>query len=294
MSDSTFVLDNFKRKMIDALIQRPHEEREIDEIMIKAFPDEKINSTRIRVDRFLRELTDFGLIDYDDEKYVWLIRTKDNIDMLAHSRQLVPALKNLAGITESRFVTSSETPYLSMENLEFLVSCAEDHLRTYVDIWKLIQDHRRKNREIERAVKDFCSSLMEKLENKFGGVPIVNPGEKRRHRVFLGSNIPLLILGGLRYGYPMEFKIEDDDIWLEGNLIASGTHLFEGITEFVSHETKESFNIEAVKRIEETQNSANKVRDRIEHEIRKIIFRIDAGTSLRGGCEICAETDNAL
>ena len=84
--------------------------------------------------------------------------------MLAHSRQLVPALKNLAGIAESRFVSSSETSYLIRENLEFFVSCAEDHLRTYVDIWKLIQDHRRKNREIERAVKDFCCGLMEKLE----------------------------------------------------------------------------------------------------------------------------------
>ncbi len=92
----------------------------------------------------------------------------------------------------------------------------------------------------------------------------------------------------------MEFKIEGDDIWLEGNLVASGTHLFEGITEFVSHEKKELFNIEAVKRIGESQNGANKVRDRIEHEIRKILLRIDSGTSLRGGCEICDETDNAL
>ena len=289
-----FNLDNFKRKMIDILKERPLEERELDKIMIKAFPEEKINTTRVRVDRFRKDLTTFGLIYDNGEKYVWRSRTKNNINMLAHSRQLIPALKNLGGIIESIYATSSEPAYISTENMRFLVSCAEDHLRTYEGLWNLIQDHRRKNSEIERSIEEFCISLKKKLSKKISGVPIDNPGEKRRHRIFLGTNIPLLILGSLRYDTPLEFKLEGDEIWLGGNLIASGTHLLEGISEFVSHEIKEPFNIEAVKLIEESQNSANEVRDRIEHEIRKIIFRIDSGTSLRGGCEICAETDNVI
>jgi len=278
--------------IIDAIRLRPLREDEIKIMLNKRFSTSE-DALRKRRYRYMQDLTFMGIVELSDDKYHLRLsteRTEVSYDiMVKHSLSLIPALRQIARIAVLRYSTMGE--YVNEQDMRLFIDCARDHLRYYPDVWKLIVERIKIDEKAERMEEKFRLNLMEKLKSEFSGEPIVEPGTERKRRSFIGANIPSLICSRLLYDSPTEIKLEDEEIWFGGSLIAKGTHLLNGVREFVSHETEEPLNIETVRQIEKTRNSTIEIRQEIEREIRKIILRIESGIPLRGGCKICAVTD---
>lgn len=272
-----FNLNEFKRKMIAALIERPLKKREINAMMNNAYPEEKPNTNLKRADRLIKDLIAFSLLHYDEEseKHVWKIKTKNKIDTLVHSRQLIPALKNLAGINEGRYTaTSKETTYISPQNMKFLMICARDHLLSYPDISLLLQKYSERNRAIKGMKDKFIARSNMNLREFFA-----------RERPSLGmftdvGTIPEMIYEKLLY---RRSEILD---------MVSGTA--KSLASFIEKETSEINNLTEIKRIRDIQTDTAETKRELKDKIRVLIFGIKAGRTLSGGCMICAATDNAL
>lgn len=289
------VMVQVTKTMINALKKRPRNKKELREILGMRFPELSLGAVRKRVDRFLTRFEFWDLIELRDGKYCWKNGGFKGIEdygaRLTHSSKLIPALKRIAGIARiagTRYAVASKEEYVSEEDVEILVACAEDHLRmAYPRTCRLLEDYRRKAFELERMRETFCANLMAKLRKEFCNETIVEPSKESKYRSFIGSNMPSLICSCLLYGSPTHLNLNGEKIWLGNSLIAKGSHLLNSVRVFISRETEEPFNIEAVRRIEENQKGAIEIRQAVEHEIRKIIIRTEHGAPMPGGCEIC-------
>jgi len=264
-----FNLKVFKRKMIAALIERPLTKREISQIMKNAYPDETPNNNSVRTNRFLKDLVAFNLIYDEDErgKYVWKIMTKDNIDMRAHSRQLIPAFMNLADMIEGRYTyTSQEMAHKSTANMNFLMSCAEDHLRIYPDnTWLLLKDYRKRKRATEDMKENFIARLKMSLSDFLVKTPLIESDSS-------ADIIPELIYRKLMYGHSDTLDFA-----------------FKSLAVFIEKETKDINNLFEIVQVKNSQLDTTKAREKLEDKIRVLIFGIDAGRELSRGCKICAK-----
>jgi len=283
MSDLT----KLKRKMVEVLRARPLKKEELKEILWKEFPHLLPDTLRKRIDRFLEDLICYGLISECGDKFCWSIRINDHTDVVLHSHQLIPALRYMAGITDGRFATSLEVEYTSAEDLKFLVSCVEDHLRSYPEVWSLLEDYRRKDCEVKRKKEKFRESLLEKLRKEFEEKSIVEPRKAKEDR-FASSTIPFLIYNNLVYGSQSLTELRVEGERFGSAIISMGNTLSNDVAKFIMRETEDSSNIDAVMQIEKIQRDVGEIRKGLECEIRKLILRIESGGQFSGGCEICS------
>ena len=65
----------------------------------------------------------------------------------------------------------------------------------------------------------------------------------------------------------------------------------ESLVSFIEKETSDANNLLEIERIKGSWAEAAKTREELEGKIRVLIFGIEAGRALSGGCKICAATD---
>jgi len=281
-----------KKSIIEALRARCRSVKDLKDIVNKKYPELSSDAVRKRVSRYLKELVKLGLVEERDGEYCWYIYINDLKDRedydvkLNHSREMIPALRQIAGITLARD-TFGPDEYID-ENLRYLEKGAEDHLMSgYPDVWNLLTDYREEKEKVKHRRNLFYSALMEKMRKKFEKETILEPGKEGRHQSFIGNNIPSLIRSRIQYGSPSRLHLDDDRIWLDKIMVAKGKHLFTDIEDFVERETEDEINIIMVKQIEKIRNKATEIGSELEQEIGKLILRIKSGGPLLGGCEIC-------
>lgn len=259
---------------------------------------EKTGIPRGNIDRRLNHLRAIEAIYLNKRKYqAARARAKERIEisndtMVSHSRHLIPALRQIARIETSRYATK-EGEYINEQDMRLLIDCARSHLRYYPDLSKLIDRRAGIEENAELMEEDLRLDLFENLKKKFNDETIVNPDKGIKCRSFIGSNIPSQICNCLLYGKPAQVKLEDEKI-LFGNLIAKGSHLLNGVREFVNREIDDMSNIEVAKRIEKALKSAFAIGLEIERETRKIILGIESDIPLLGGCEMCSARGKAF
>lgn len=247
--------------------------------------------------RYIEDLLFMGIVKRSEGKYQLRLSTEKHTisddAMVRHSYSLIPAFRQIARIVTSRY-TSNEGKYISENDMRLRIDCARDHLSSYPDTWELIVERTTREEKADRMEEALRLNLMEKLKNDFSDEPIVDPGKPRKHRSFIGSTIPVLIIRHLLYGEPEQIKLEGEEIWFGGSLAAKGTHLLNGVKDFVNRESEDKSNIEAVRSLEIVRSSASALGPEIEREVRKIMYRVESGIPLRGGCEVCAVPNNTL
>jgi len=280
------------KSIVEALRKRCLSVKDLKDIV--SGKDSRLSSdaVRKRVSRYLKGLASLGLVEERGGKYCWYIYTdvfKDREDhdvKLNHSCKMIPALRQIVGITLARD-TFGPDEYID-EDLRILEECAEDHLRGgYPDVWKLLTDYREVKEKVKQRRKLFYSALMEKMRKEFETETILEPSKEGRHQSFIGSNIPLLIRSRIQYGPSSRLHLEGDRIWLDKIMVAKGKHLFTDVRDFIESETEDEINKNVVKQIEKFRNKATKIGRELEQKIRKLILRIESGGLLLGGCEIC-------
>lgn len=198
------------------------------------------------------------------------------------SRQLIPALREIAGIIAPRYsVSGGAEEYVSPEDMKLLVKVAEDYLKADPELQRPFEDFREKNEEVAQAKKSFIDSLMDKLTQKFGKELVVEPIKESKYQSFVGRNIPSLICSHMLYGAPTDLKPDGEKIWYGDSLVAKGRHFLESIEEFIKHESEDKSNIETIEQIEKKEDEAHKAQLKFQPEIRKLIIRIKQKKNLK-------------
>ena len=189
-----------------------------------------------------------------------------------HSRQLIPALRKIAGIVESKYSVSGAEEYTSPEDMKILVEMAERYLREDSELGELFESYEQKNEEAGQKKIVFTDGLMKKLTKELGET--VNTKKAMRLQSFVGDNLPSLICNHMLYGSPTDLKREGEGIWFGDNLVAKGDEVFGKIDEFVKRETADESNITAIKQIEKIELDAFEAQRKLQPEIRNLIMRI--------------------
>jgi hypothetical protein len=275
------------KTFVDALKDRCCSKKELIELLREKLPNLSEDAARKRSNRYLEKLEELGLVEECGDKYCWYIYVaqfkghEDYSVKLSHSRQLIPALKEIA-VLEPRIAIfpATEMSYVS-EDLKILVKCAEDHLRTYQQLWGLLENYRKAFKKAKSEDKMFITRLQEKLRKEFGE-ELSETGKS-----FVSPNIPWKIDIHLRDVSPLRFRYEGEELWLGDAVAAKGKHLHSKVTEFIECETRDEFNIVAVTRIKKLEREEGEVLQRLQEEMRKLILRIEAGEPLLGECETC-------
>jgi len=278
--------------VIDALKESCQSDEDLRGIVKRIRPEISSDAVRKRVSRYLTELRRLGVVIECGGKYCWYVYYNDFKDRedyeakLNHSNKMIPALRQIAGVTLATHAFGPEE-YVDA-NLRILGKGAEDHLRAgYPDVWRLLIEYREVKEKVKQRRNMFYSALMDKMRKKFEKETIVEPIKESRYQSFIGSNIPLLICNRIQYGSPSRPYLDDDKIWVDGRLVAKGKSLFKKVKDFIEGETKDEVNINVVEHIEKIQNKATEIGRELEEEIRKLILRIESGGPLLGRCEIC-------
>ncbi|MBA7713922.1 hypothetical protein ES703_122933 [subsurface metagenome] len=284
----------FSRAMINVLKEMARDRGELRTALREKYPDRDVLSDealRKRVERYIPKFEDLDLVELRGDKYCWKndgFKGLDDEAMTLHSRNLIPALRHIAGIRSPRYNTAQQETYVSVEYMEILVSCVNSHLVEYPKIWKLLSDYKLVESKWWRMKDLFKIKVLEKLKNKFKDEPLIDPYKEGRPRSFIGSNIPHVINNCISLDSSPEIDLTSNGkIWHGRTRLARGSHLLNRVREFVNCETNDPDNIEAVRRQYEILPDNSETKQKIDHEIRILILRIEAGEPLYGGCEIC-------
>jgi hypothetical protein len=187
--------------------------------------------------------------------------------------------KNLSHNTINNHIRGVDCLFRSNDvqlNLHFRLPkwVAEDYLKTDAELQRPFEDFREKNEEVSQAKKRFTDNLMDKLTLKFEKAPVIEPIKRNKDQSFVGSNIQSLICSHMLYGPQTDPKPDGEKIFWGDSLVAVGSHLLEGIKEFIKHEIEDESNIETIKQIEKKEDDAHRAQLKFQPEIRKLIIRI--------------------
>lgn len=188
------------------------------------------------------------------------------------SRQLIPALRKIAGIVGSKYSVSGAEEYASPEDMKILVEMAEGYLREHSELRELFENYKQKNEEAGQRKMVFTDGLMKKLTKELGET--VNTKKAMRLQNFVGGNLPSLICNHMLYGSPTHLYREGRKIWFGDNLVAKGDDVFSKIDGFVKRETADESNVTAMKQIQKIELDAFEAQRKLQPEIRNLIIRI--------------------
>lgn len=280
------------RSLVDVLKDKCHSKEELICILRDNFRNKSREALRKRCERYLRKLEGLGLVEKRGDKYCWytyenLFKDREDYSAkLVHSRQLIPALRKIAGILLSGYSMGQEE-YVSPEDMALFVNGAKEHLRAYPKLLGLLNSRDQMEKKAKQERQRFKGYLMEKLRKEFEKEPVVDPVQGFKLPSFVGSTFPLLICRHILYGSPIDLKLEGEKIWFGSRLVAKGSHLLSNMRKFKKSESEDEFNIEAARRVGKLEEKAREAQRRFRQEIRKLILRIESGEPLLGGCEIC-------
>lgn len=249
-------------------------------------------SIRKRVSRIVEELVKLGLVVERGDKYCWYIYTVELDDYgvrLKHSNQLLSALNNMIGIRPASEVFNLQAEVYD-EHMKPLETYAEDHLRTYENVWKLLEKYRRLKSETNARIEMFRQNLMKSLKESFEAKTISDPSEASKHDRFVGANLPRLIIYHVLFGSQSSptLNTQNGEVRFEESLVGKGKEdLFSEICNFIKIETEDETNKGVISQIQEMQRETSETFTAFEGEINKLILRIQGGIPLQGRCELC-------
>lgn len=227
-----------------------------------------------------------GLLEFFDrraERKLNDAKSRANLELLAkkypesqfvegYSRQMIPALRKIAGIVEPKYSVSGEEEYTSPEDMKILVEMTKDALRKDPKLRELFENFEQKNEEVEQMKIVFTDVLMKKLTKELGKT--VNAKKATRLQSFVGDKLPSLICNHMLCGSLPDLYVEDKEIWLGGRRVAKEDKDFSKIDEFVKRETADESNITTLEQIKKIKLDALEAQRKLRLEIRKLIIRI--------------------
>lgn len=285
------------KAVIEALKKKCLMKEEVELIIIEKKSNIKKDALRKRRGRCLEKLKTLGLVQQRGEKYCWYIypnlfkNLKNHNIKWEHSRLLIPALRELAGLRVNRIhLAAPHEEYVDPYEMEILTECAKEHLLLYKDIYSLLEDSMNKNNNYHRLKEQLEDNLKGKLRRIFGEPMDAIKGSLEPS--FVGKNIPFIIYHNLMYGSSISLDLMGEDIRAFGQaaggyVVAKGSQLFEKLKDFIKRETEDQSNIIAAKQVLKSERDWTKSHNKLKDEIRKLIIRIKGGETLRGECKTC-------
>jgi hypothetical protein len=282
------------RELVAKLQERPCSKRELVEAVSKSA--RSIGAARKRVERGLKLLCELGLVREEGGHYYWYIYPNLFTDYRElesrrlHSKQLIPGLKALAGLWAAGSVTDEGEKFMPDDLLRLLRDCAEEHLKTYPDIWKTLHEHRECVREAEKVRKELERELERRLEAETKLKPMEYfPGTES----FVSSTVPSLISYHIEHkfsqGTSRFFEYRGAELWFDGYLVARGTHLHNVVRGFIERQVEDQNVRERVRHAKEKSEEAYRQLQELQEHIRRLILRIRGGEPLKGRCQTCPE-----
>jgi len=282
------------KQIIDALEKKPCNKKELLTILRDLFPKKHEEALRKKCERSLNKLRTLGLVEEHNGVYHWYFYLniyeghEDRNAKLLHSKRLVPAMKRIAGIYAHPNLTGQPIEFESQEEALIRDACAEKHLSAYEIIWPRFGELERKKETAEKEKDKFNLYLTQKLRTAFGG-KLVNSSKGNRSKSYVKDNIPSLVYSQiLSNQQPLPLEVTDDgEIWLDGLLIAKDKGLYSKVKRFIEKETTDESNIATAFQIRKIGNETFEDQLKLQHEVQKLIMRIECGEPLLGSCETC-------
>jgi len=233
----------------------------------------KENGVDICRDTLFRWANDFqkdGMLERKNK--VWYYKSSIEESKLP-SRQLIPALRKIAGIVESKYTMSGVEEYVSSEDMRLLEKDAEDYLREDPKLRKLFEDYRIKKEKAEQEKRILTDDLMKKLTKEFGET--LNAKKAVKLQNFVRKNLPSLICNHVLYGSPTHLYREGEGVWFGDSLVGKGNdQLSSKIDEFVKRETSDQSNISTIEQIKKAEHETLEAQRKLQPEVRKLIIRM--------------------
>ena len=147
-------------KIINELREQPRTKKDLIKLISNEF-HKTTDAARKSVERRLRELKEWGLIEKKGDYFYWYIysnifeKHEDYELKLRHSKLLIPGLKYLVDLQDRvlgvYYPTYEDGKPVPLEELEKLKECAKEHLKTYPDIWNTLEEYKEYDNEAKTS-----------------------------------------------------------------------------------------------------------------------------------------------
>ena len=154
-------------KIINELREQPRTKKDLIKLISNEF-DKTTDAARKNVERRLKELKEWGLIEKKGDSFYWCIynifeKHEDYELKLRHSKLLIPGLKYLVSLQDIQsgvyYPTYEDGKPVPLEELEKLKEYAEEHLKTYPDIWNTLEEANEKHKQPQKLIQDLIISI---------------------------------------------------------------------------------------------------------------------------------------
>lgn len=281
---------SYAKVISKALQRRCLSKKEILEILKNKYPDRSYEALIKARKRALDSLIRLELVEGGDEKYCWYVYPNifnsrgDYISKLEHSRQLIPGLLGLIGV--------SNQEYIHPIDLEIKIECAKEHLQhtEYKHVDKILEDIRNTSKKRKKLKEELETLIIEDMKDMFSGLIYEYKG--KIPDTFISTHIPSLVCNHLIYGNSgvnLDISIRDNEIYInQGSIsIAKGNINKDNLKKFLKKQAKDTHNKNIAVKIEELVIKENEDKYKLEQEVRFIIQLIRGGTPLHGICKSC-------
>jgi len=147
-------------KIINELREHSCEKDDLIKLVINEF-HKRPDAARKSVERRLKELKEWGLIEKKGDRFYWYIysdifeKHEDYELKLRHSKLLIPGLKYLVDLQDRvlgvYYPTYEDGKPVPLEELEKLKEYAKEHLKTYPDIWNTLEEYKEYDNEAKTS-----------------------------------------------------------------------------------------------------------------------------------------------
>jgi len=165
-------------KIINELREQPRTKKDLIKLISNEF-NKRPDAARKNVERRLKELKEWGLIEKKGDCIYWYIyfdifeKHEDYELKLRHSKLLIPGLKYLVSLQDIQsgvyYPTYEDGKPVPLEELEKLKEYAKEHLKTYPDICEILEEYEKRDNEI-KEIHDKHKQLQELIGDLITGI----------------------------------------------------------------------------------------------------------------------------
>ena len=287
--------NNVMRRIVDDLKEKCLSAEDITKLIREQIPKLSDEALRKRCKRYITTLMELGLIEIRGDKYCWY--TYENAfeyheeyeAKIRHSRDLIPALENIAGIVRGRYSPDVDMERAFYMNQDLLKTYAREHLRHYPEIWGIFEKYEAKRKEAEKRIEAFKDELGSKLNSTLnqeskgseGGIRLTNKKDI--------PGIPYLIYDCILNGQPADhinLESERGKISFRGYVVGEGNNPRD-LEEFLRKEVVDKSNIQRVDAIKRSAKESLKIQETIRPKVEELAMKITWGEPLLGKCAGC-------
>jgi len=273
-----------EREFIEALKRGGRTKQELWNVIKDNLPESsshKYDAVRKRCDGYLQKYKELGLVMERNGKFYWYIYpnlSREKKQLKKHTKQLIPGLQLLLGsgtLRDSR--TRKVIESYDSEDIDLIVSCAEDHLRTYPDIDTTMHSIRSEQNQAQALREKFESELMISIQSKFGdptresdmrmridhvcnAIPVSNNSEEMSTSYNEPTQVRFLLVPQAREKYY-----------------------------FVQTEKNKPFFLQLRKSILRAEENVRNLYLHFKTQVRSLILRLKSDEDIIGSCPLCPQ-----